>query len=95
MVRSGGERIALNTPIQGTGADIIKIAMNNLYKELKRRGLKSKIILQVHDEVILNVLNDEKDEVVELVRNAMEGAADLKVPLKVGIESGENWYDAK
>ncbi len=95
MVRSGGERIALNTPIQGTGADIMKIAMNNLYKELKRRGLKSKIILQVHDEVILNVLNEEKDEVVDIVRTAMESAADLKVPLKVGIESGENWYDAK
>jgi len=95
MVRAGGERIALNTPIQGTGADIMKIAMINLYKELKNRDMKSKIILQVHDEVILNVFNDELEEVKKIVRDCMENAADLKVPLKVGIEYGENWYDAK
>lgn len=95
MVRTGGERIALNTPIQGTGADIMKIAMVNLYKELNRRNLKSKIILQVHDEVILNVYNDEFEEVKKLVKETMENASDLKVPLKVGIEWGTNWYDAK
>lgn len=95
MVRSGGERIALNTPIQGTGADIIKIAMVNLYRELTKKNLKSRLILQVHDEVILNVYDDEMDEVKEIVRRNMESAADLKVPLKVEIETGKNWYEAK
>ncbi len=95
MVRSGGERIALNTPIQGTGADIMKIAMIKLYDELKRSGKKSKIILQVHDEVILNVVDEELEEVKEIVRKSMENAADLKVPLKVGMEMGKDWYEAK
>lgn len=95
MVRSGGERIALNTPIQGTGADIMKIAMVNLYKELTAKNLRSKLILQVHDEVILNVYEDELDAVKEIVRRNMEGAATLKVPLKVEIESGKDWYEAK
>ncbi|HBA37645.1 MAG TPA: DNA polymerase I [Firmicutes bacterium] len=95
MVRSGGERIALNTPIQGTGADIMKIAMVDLYNALKRKGLKSKIILQVHDEVILNVYEDELEVVKVLVEESMTGAASLKVPLKIGIETGKNWYDAK
>lgn len=95
MVRSGGERIALNTPIQGTGADIMKIAMINLYKALIDKNLKSKIILQVHDEVILNVYEDEYKEVEEIVRSCMEEAAKLQVPLKVDIECGKNWYDAK
>lgn len=94
-IRTGGERIALNTPIQGTGADIMKIAMVKLYNELNKRGLKSKIILQVHDEVILNVLNDELETVKEIVKSSMENAAELKVPLKVGIETGKDWYEAK
>ncbi len=94
-VRSSGERIALNTPIQGTGADIMKIAMNNLYQELKRRKLKSKIILQVHDEVILNVLNDELDTVIEVAKKELESAANLLVPLKVKISFGNDWYEAK
>ncbi len=95
MVRTGGERIALNTPIQGTGADIMKIAMVKLYNELCRRNLKSKIILQVHDEVILNVLEEELEEVKKIVRASMEGAASLKVPLKVEVETGKDWYSAK
>ncbi len=95
MVRSGGERIALNTPIQGTGADIMKIAMIDLYRRLEKLHLKSKIILQVHDEVILNVLDEELDQVKEIVRESMENAAELKVPLKVGIETGKDWFDAK
>lgn len=95
MVRSGGERIALNTPIQGTGADIMKIAMVDLYNELKKRNLRSKIILQVHDEVILNVFDHELEEVKSLVRTCMENASVLKVPLKVGIETGKDWYEAK
>lgn len=95
MVRSGGERIALNTPIQGTGADIIKIAMINLYHELEKKNLKSKLILQVHDEVILNVYDDELEEVTDIVKRNMEEVANLKVPLKVEIEVGKSWYDAK
>lgn len=95
MVRTGGERIALNTPIQGTGADIMKIAMVNLHRALNERNLRSKIILQVHDEVILNVYDEEFEQVKELVRETMENASSLKVPLKVGIEWGKNWYDAK
>lgn len=95
MVRSGGERIALNTPIQGTGADIMKIAMVNLWNELSKKNLRSKLILQVHDEVILNVYDDELEEVKEIVRRNMEEVAELKVPLKVEIETGKNWYEAK
>lgn len=95
MVRSGGERIALNTPIQGTGADIMKIAMVNLWNELSKKNLKSKLILQVHDEVILNVYDDELEEVREIVRRNMEEVAELKVPLKVEIDVGKNWYEAK
>ena len=94
-IRSGGERIALNTPIQGTGADIIKLAMVNLYNEMKRKGLKSKILLQVHDEIILNVYDDEKDIVEEMVKRNMENVIKLKVPLKVDISFGKNWYEAK
>jgi len=94
-IRSGGERIALNTPIQGTGADIIKSAMVNLYKELKRKNLKSKILLQVHDEIILNVYNDEKAQVEEMVKRNMESVVKWEVPLKVEISFGKDWYEAK
>ncbi len=95
MVRAGGERIALNTPIQGTGADIIKVAMVNLYNKLSELHLKSKIIMQVHDEVILNVFDDELDTVKQIVKTCMEDAANLKVPLKVEIETGKDWYETK
>ena len=94
-IRTGGERIALNTPIQGTGADIIKIAMVNLYNELKRKNMKSKILLQVHDEIILNVYNDEKEIVEEMVKRNMEGVVNFEVPLKVEMSFGKDWYDAK
>ena len=94
-IRSGGERIALNTPIQGTGADIIKIAMINLYKELKNKNLKSKILLQVHDEIILNVYDNEKDIVESLVRDCMENVVKFSVPLKVEVSYGKDWYEAK
>lgn len=94
-IRSFGERIALNTPIQGTAADIIKIAMVNVYKALKSRGLLSKLILQVHDELILDVYKPELDEVKAIVRHEMENAARLLVPLVVDIGIGNTWYDAK
>ncbi len=95
MVRNQGERMALNTPIQGSAADILKKAMVELYNELKLRKLKSKILLQVHDELILNVYKEELEEVEKLVREVMEGAYTLSVPLKVDIETGKNWYEAK
>ena len=95
MVRSGGERMALNTPIQGSAADILKKAMVDLYKEMTKRNLKSKILIQVHDELVLNVYKDELEEVKELVRDKMENVIKLSVPLKVDIETGNDWYEAK
>ncbi len=95
MVRSGGERMALNTPIQGSAADILKKAMVDLHREMTKRDLKSKILIQVHDELVLNVYKDELDEVKELVRDKMENVIKLDVPLKVDIETGNDWYEAK
>lgn len=95
IVKSLGERLAMNTPIQGSAADIIKIAMVNVYEELKNRNLKSKVILQVHDELILNVYKDELNEVRDIVKNKMEAVLELRVPLEVDISIGENWYEAK
>ena len=95
LIRSSGERMALNTPIQGTAADIMKKAMVDVYDELIKRGLKSKILLQVHDEIILNVINSELEEVKEIVKYKMENAFKLKVPLEVDIQVGNNWYEAK
>ena len=95
IIRNMGERIALNTPIQGTAADIIKIAMVKMYEELKKRKLKTKMILQVHDELIFEVPIEEMDIVKEVVKNTMEGVECLSVPLKVEINTGNNWYNAK
>lgn len=93
--RSFGERVAMNTPIQGTAADIIKKAMNDVYYELKTRGLRSKLVLQVHDELIVDTYKPELDEVKEILRDKMENAMKLSVPLVVDIGVGSNWYDAK
>ena len=95
MIRSSGERMALNTPIQGTAADILKKAMVEIYREFNKRNLKSKMLIQVHDELVFNVLNDELDEVSEIVRDIMENTFKIDVPLKVDIEIGDNWYEAK
>lgn len=95
MIRSGAERIALNTPIQGTSADIIKIAMVEASKKLKKNNMKTKMILQVHDELIFDVFKDELDMVKEIVKETMEGVCKMSVPLKVDIEVGTDWYDAK
>ncbi|MBQ6546410.1 MAG: DNA polymerase I [Bacilli bacterium] len=95
MVRSSGERMALNTPIQGTSADIIKIAMVNLYNEFKKQKIKAKLIIQVHDELLIDCPKDELDKVKEILQNKMENACKLKVPLKVDINYGNNWYEAK
>ncbi len=95
MIRSSGERMALNTPIQGTAADILKKAMVEIYREFNKRNLGSKMLIQVHDELVFNVLNDEIDEVSEIVRDIMENTFKIDVPLKVDIEIGNNWYEAK
>ena len=94
-IRAFGERIALNTPIQGSAADIIKLAMISVYNELKKRKLKSKLVLQVHDELIIDTYKDEIDEVKELLRDLMENAVKLDVDLKVDISTGNSWYESK
>ncbi len=94
-LRQFGERAAMNMPLQGSSADIIKIAMINVHDELKRAGLKTKLILQVHDELILDAPINEKARAAEILKNGMENAVSLKVPLKVEVHCGGNWYEAK
>ncbi len=94
-VRAFGERVALNTPVQGTAADIIKLAMVRIYRRLKDGGFKSKLILQVHDELIIETYTEEKTAVEKILREEMEGAASLSVPLAVDMSEGKSWYDAK
>ena len=94
MTRSFGERVAMNAPIQGSAADIMKIAMLRIYKELKDNNLKSRLLLQVHDEVLVETAQDEIDKVKDIVKISMEEAARLKVPLTVDINEGKNWYEA-
>ena len=95
MVRQFGARAAMNTPIQGTAADIMKIAMIKVLKEIEKRGLKSKIVLQVHDEMMIEAPIEEKEEIKEIVKNSMETATKLKVPLIAEISEADNWYDCK
>lgn len=95
MQRSMGERMALNTPIQGSSADILKKAMIEIDEAITKNNLKSTMLLQVHDELIFNVINDEKDIVEKLVKDIMEHTIKLNIPLEVDIEFGTNWYDAK
>ena len=87
--------MALNTPIQGSSADIIKKAMIDVYKYFKENNLKSTIILQIHDELVFNVVKEEKELVKKVVAELMEKTYNLDVPLKVEIEFGNNWYEAK
>lgn len=94
-VRSFGERVALNTPIQGTAADIIKIAMIKTEENLKKAGLDAKIILQIHDEIILESSIEDKDKAMEILKDSMESAAKLQVPLLVEIDTGESMYESK
>jgi len=95
IVKALGKRLAMNAPIQGSAADIIKIAMVNVANELKSKQLRSRLILQVHDELILNVYKDELDLVKDIVKKEMENVLDLKVPLDVDISIGDTWYEAK
>ena len=95
VVRQFGSRAAMNTPIQGTAADIMKIAMIDVFNKLRKDNLKSKIVLQIHDELIIETKLDEKDKVEEILRTSMENAMKLKVPLKVELSVASNWYEAK
>ena len=95
MQRSFGERVAMNAPIQGTAADVIKIAMIGVARELKNRGLKSELILQVHDELLIEAYEEELEQVKKILKEQMEQAADLLVPLIVDMHTGKNWYEAK
>ena len=95
MQRNFGERVAMNAPIQGSAADIIKIAMIHVHDRLKEEGLKSKLILQVHDELLIEAYEPELDEVQNILKEEMEHAAELKVPLEIDMHTGDNWYEAK
>ncbi len=93
--RSFGERVAMNSPIQGTAADIIKIAMNRVHDRLKKEGMKSRLILQVHDELLIEAWIEEVDQVEQILQEEMEQAAQLKVALEIDMHRGKNWYEAK
>ena len=95
MQRNFGERVAMNAPIQGTAADIIKIAMIGVNEELKKRNMKSRLILQVHDELLIEAEGSEVDEVKAILKDKMENAADLSVPLIADMHTGSSWYEAK
>ena len=95
MQRSFGERVAMNSPIQGTAADIMKIAMIRVYEHLKKENLRSKILIQVHDELLLEVAEDEIETVQNILTNEMQQAAQLSVSLEVDVHTGNNWYEAK
>ena len=94
-IQASGERIALNTPIQGTSADLIKLAMVEIDKEFKKQNIKSKMILQVHDELVFDCLKEELDKVIEIADNIMENCYKISVPLRVDFEYGNDWYEAK
>lgn len=95
LIRQMGERMAMNTPIQGTSADIMKMAMINVYNRFMCEGITSKILLQVHDEIIVDCKNSELDKIKKIVKEEMENVYKLSVPLKVEIDTGTNWYEAK
>ena len=95
MVRKFGERVAMNTPIQGTAADIMKIAMIDVYNKLKEENLDAKIILQVHDELMIECKKEDKEKVKTILKNCMENAITLLIPLKVETSEADNWYECK
>ena len=95
MVRQFGSRVAMNTPIQGTAADIMKIAMINVYNKLKEENIDAKIVLQIHDELLLEVSNKDKEKAKQILKNCMEKAAKLEIPLEVELSEGNSWYEVK
>ena len=95
LASSNAERVAINTPIQGSAADMIKIAMINIHGEMKKSGLRSKMIMQVHDELVFDVYKPELEDMKKLVEKHMRGALpNLKVPILVGMDVGQNWLEA-
>ncbi len=95
MKRNFGERVAMNSPIQGTAADIIKIAMVRVNERIKKENLKSRLLLQIHDELLVETKKEEKEIIKQILREEMMGAASLLVPLEIDVNEGENWYEAK
>lgn len=95
MQRSFGERVAMNAPIQGTAADVMKIAMIGVHRELTERKMKSRLVLQVHDELLIEAYEEEVEDVKKILKEQMEQAAQLDVPLEVDMHTGRNWYEAK
>ncbi len=95
MQRQFGERVAMNSPIQGTAADVMKIAMIRVDRELKKRNMKSRIVLQIHDELLVETERSEVEAVKALLEEQMKGAADLKVALEVDAKVGDSWFAAK
>ena len=95
QIRASGERMAMNTPIQGTSADIIKIAMINIYNEIKDKSPDSLMLLQVHDDLLFEVPENEKDIMIKIIRDKMENAVKLSVPLSVDVKTGRNWGEMK
>jgi DNA polymerase-1 len=95
MQRSFGERVAMNSPIQGTAADIIKIAMIRVNQRLKEKHMRSRLILQIHDELLVETHKEEIKEVTRIMLEEMQGAAELKVPLEAEVKEGKNWFEAK
>ena len=93
--RAFGERVAMNAPIQGTAADIMKIAMVGVNRQLWEKHMKSRLVLQVHDELLIEAHLSELEQVKEILKNEMEQAASLEVPLEIDMHTGENWYEAK
>mgnify|MGYP000084403228 FL=1 len=95
MQRSFGERVAMNSPIQGTAADIMKIAMIGVNDRLKSGNMKSRLVLQVHDELLVEAWESEAEEVKKILKEEMEQAASLAVPLEIDMHTGKSWYEAK
>ncbi len=95
MQRQFGQRVAMNAPIQGTAADIMKIAMIRVFEAIEKAGLKSRILIQVHDELLIETYEEEKEQIIKILEENMKGAANLAVDLEIDIHSGSNWYEAK
>jgi DNA polymerase-1 len=94
-LRQFGERVAMNAPIQGTAADIMKIAMINVFFRIKRENLRSRLILQIHDELVIETYTYEEEKVMDILVKEMESAAKLSVPMEVDCHTGSDWYEAK
>ena len=95
MLRAFGERVAMNSPIQGSAADVMKLAMLRAEQALRQSGLDARLILQVHDELVVDCAKEDAEQAAVLLRQAMEGALELTVPLTVELSIGENWYENK